>query len=420
MELKSFLPKISLTSLRKVLLILVFSLALFGGGYYLGVQGFRADLKKFPKVTVSREIPADKTDLDFSLFWRVWDTVSSRYFDKSKVIPANMIYGAIEGMVSAVGDPYTSFLPPNENKVVQEDLSGIFEGVGIQIGFKGKQLAVIAPLPGSPSEKAGIKPGDFIVGIKDESKDLDMGTVGITLAQAVQAIRGKAGTKVTLTLLRDETPEPIVVDLTRAKLDVPTLILSYVGEGGTIAHIRLLKFGGETDGEWQKAVKEVLKKKEVKAVILDLRSNPGGYLQGAVDIASEFLKTGSVVVTEEKYDGTKSDFKVERLGLLVSTPTVVLVNGGSASASEILAGALRDDRKISLIGEKTFGKGTIQEPIQLEGGSGLHLTIARWLNPSGFWVNEKGLEPDIKVEDNPETSEDEQLQKAIEVLQSNK
>src|SRR3972149_10489170 len=324
MDLKSYRPKITIPSLRKIFFIIVVSVVFFGTGYYFGLNGYKANTKKFPKVTITREIPVDKSDLDFSLFWKVWDTVSTKYFDKSKLVPGNMIYGAIEGMVAAIGDPYTTFLPPNENKVVQEDLGGSFEGVGIQIGFKGKQLAVVAPLPGSPAEKAGVKPGDFIVGIKDESKDLDMGTVGITLSEAAQAIRGKAGTKVTLTILRDENPEPIVVDLTRTKLDVPTLILSYVGEGGAIAHIRLLKFGGETGGEWQKAVKEVLKKKEVKAVILDLRSNPGGYLQGAVDIASEFLKTGSVVVTEEKYDGTKSDFKVERLGLLVSTPTVVL------------------------------------------------------------------------------------------------
>ena len=151
-------------------------------------------------------------------------------------------------------------------------------------------------------------------------------------------------------------------------------------------------------------------------IVLDVRNNPGGYLQGAVDIASEFLKTGSVVVTEERSDGSKSEFKVERLGQLVNTPVIVIINEGSASASEILAGALRDIRKITLVGEKTFGKGTIQEPLQLEGGSGLHITIARWLTPSGFWVNEKGLEPDTLIEDDLDTPADEQLEKAIELL----
>lgn len=418
MDIKSFRPKITIPSLRKIFIIIVISAVFFGTGYYFGLNGYKANTKKFPKVTITREIPVDKSDLDFSLFWKVWDTVSTKYFDKEKIVPRNMIYGAIEGMVAAIGDPYTTFLPPNENKVVQEDLGGSFEGVGIQIGFKGKQLAVIAPLPASPAEKAGVKAGDYIIGIKDEGKEIERGTVGITLPDAVQTIRGKAGTKVTLTLLRGEDTEPIVVDLVREKMDVPTLILSFTGENGEVAHIRLLKFGGETDGEWDKAVSEIVKKKDVKAIVLDLRNNPGGYLQGSVDIASEFLNTGSVVVSEERYDGSKTEYKVERLGRLVNTPLILLVNEGSASASEILAGALRDIRKIVLVGETTFGKGTVQEPIQLNGGSGLHVTVARWLNPSGYWVNEKGLTPDVEIQDNPDTPQDEQLEKAVEMLQN--
>jgi len=410
------LPKITLPNLRKFLIILVLSAAVFTGGYYIGREGYKSDIKEFPKVTITREIPVNKQELNFSLFWRVWDTLAAKYFDKSKLSPAAMVYGAIQGMVSAIGDPYTVFLEPSENKVVQEDLNGSFEGIGIQIGFKGTQLAVIAPLPDSPAEKAGVKAGDFIIGIKDEGKNIERGTVGISLPEAVQAIRGKAGTKVTLTLLREGQAEPITVEIARKELNVPTLILTYVGEGGSIAHIKLLKFGGETESEWQKAVREISRKEEVTAVILDVRNNPGGYLQGAVDVASEFLKTGLVVVSEERSDGTKNDFKVERIGLLLNTPLVVLVNGGSASASEILAGAVKDARGVKLVGEKTFGKGTIQEPLQLEGGSGLHITIARWITPSGFWVNEKGLTPDVVVEDDPDTAGDEQLEKAIELL----
>lgn len=406
----------TIPSLRKVLIILVLSAAVFTGGYGLGREGYKADIKKFPKVTITRETPVDKQELNFSLFWRVWDTLAAKYFDQSKLNPAAMVYGAIEGMVSAIGDPYTVFLEPTENKVVQEDLNGIFEGVGIQIGFKGTRLVVIAPLPGSPAEAAGVKAGDFIIGIYDEGKNIERGTVGISLPEAVQAIRGKAGTKVTLTLLREGEAEPIVVEIVRKELNAPTLVLTYEGDGGRIAHIKLLKFGGETESEWQKAVREISRKKEVTAVILDVRNNPGGYLQGAVFVASEFLKTGLVVVSEERSDGTKNDFKVERIGLFLNAPLVVLVNGGSASASEILAGALRDVRDAQLVGEKTFGKGTIQEPLQLEGGSGLHITIARWLTPSGFWVNENGLTPDFVVEDDPDTAADEQLEKAIELL----
>ncbi len=418
--MRLFLPKINLTTIRRGIATLAILVLTFSVGYLFGSNGFKAQVGNFPQVTINREVPADKGTLDFSLFWRVWDTLGQKYFDKGKLVPSQMVYGAIKGMVESIGDPYTVFLSPKENKVVQEDLSGAFEGVGIQIGFKGSQLAVIAPLPGSPAEKTGVKAGDFIVGIKDAAKKLDRGTVGISLPEAVQAIRGQAGTKVTLILTREGVSEPITVEITRAKLEVPSVILKFVGPENSIAHLKLLKFGAETNGEWDKAVREINVKCQMSnvkcAVILDLRNNPGGYLQGAVDFASEFLKVGSVVVIEEHANGTRNEFKVEKAGRLTNTAVVVLVNEGSASASEILAGALRDERKVKLVGEKTFGKGTIQEPLQLEMGAGLHITTARWLTPSGFWVNEKGLEPDVKIKDDEKTPQDEQLQKAIEVL----
>ena len=410
------MPKINFTLIRYLILALIVLAATFSAGYLLGFKGYQGSLAEFPKVTITRELPQDKKDLDFSLFWRVWDTINTSYFDKEKVIPANMVYGAIEGMVSALGDPYTVFLPPDKNKVVQEDLLGSFDGIGIQIGFKGNQLAVIAPLPNSPSEKAGIEAGDFIVGIKDEAKGIERGTVGISITDAVSAIRGPAGTTVTLTLLREGQEEPIVVDVVRESIDVPSVTLTFVGDDENIAQVRLLKFGGETEAEWEEAVIEILKKQSLKGIVLDLRNNPGGYLQGAVDIASEFMKTGRVVVIEERGE-QKSEYVVEKIGRFPNTPLVVLVNQGSASASEILAGALRDDKKVKLVGEKTFGKGTIQEPQQVDGGAGLHITVARWLTPSGVWVDGEGLTPDFELEDNGETDEDEQLQKGIELLQ---
>ena len=185
-----------------------------------------------------------------------------------------------------------------------------------------------------------------------------------------------------------------------------------------IFHIKLLKFGGETLDEWQKIVREVLKKESARAIILDLRGNPGGYMDGAIDIAAEFVDNNSTVVIEERSNGTKKEYKTDRIGLLTKTPFVILVNEGSASASEILAGALREIKKVTIIGDTSFGKGTIQEPIQLENGSSLHITIAKWLTPSGFWVNEKGITPDIEIKDNVETTEDEQLLKAIEVVKA--
>ena len=408
-------PKISLNKLRTVILIIVVIGASASIGFFFGRKGFLASFSHFPVVTISRQTPPEKS-VDFSLFWNVWDSLDESYYDKTKIVDSEMVYGAIKGMVSALGDPYTVFLPPNENKVVQEDLSGKFEGVGIQIGFKNGQLAVIAPLPSSPAEENGILAGDYIVGIKDELKGIDSGTVDMTLPEAVRIIRGPAGTTVTLSLLRNGNEEPIVVDIIRRKIDVPSIILAYDGPDKSIAHIRIIKFVAETKSEWDEAVTEIIKNPEVKGVVLDLRNNPGGYLQSSVDIASEFLSNGSVVVTEEMADGEKFDFLVERIGGLLNVPTVVLINEGSASASEILAGALRDNKKIQLVGEASFGKGTIQEPQQLNNGAGLHITVSKWLTPSGFWVNEGGLVPDIEIVDNTETPEDEQLQEAIKLL----
>lgn len=415
---KPVFPKISLSTFRRILFIAILIAGTFSSGYLLGFKGYRTRVGTPPQVTIKRDLPAGKEGLNFDLFWRVWDTVHTKYFDKSKLIPSEMVYGAIKGMVAAVGDPYTVFLPPEENRVVQEDLKGSFEGVGIQIGFKGSQLAVISPLQNSPAEKAGVKAGDFIIGIKDEQKKIDQGTVGITLPEAVQAIRGPAGSKVSLALLRGESEEPIVVDIVRLSIEVPSIQTVFVGENEDIAHIKLLKFSGDTLDEWEDMVITLLKKTELEGIVLDLRNNPGGYLQGAVDLASEFLDDGSLVVIEDGSDGGREEFRVDRIGRLKNQEIVVLINGGSASASEILAGALRDVKGIKLVGETTFGKGTIQEPQQVDNGAGLHITIARWLTPSGFWVNEGGLEPDIVVENNLETEEDEQLEEAIRLLNS--
>jgi len=339
-----------------------------------------------------------------------------KYYDKSKLIPSEMVYGAIRGMVSAVGDPYTVFLPPQEKKVVQEDLQGTFEGVGIQIGFKGTRLAVIAPLPGTPAEKSGVKAGDLILVIRDESRRIDQGTDGISITDAVEAIRGPAGTTVTLTLLRDGKDEPFDVDITRQSINVPSIVLEYKGDNNSIAYIKVLKFSAETSGEWEEAVIELVKRNDLKGIIIDLRNNPGGYLEKAVELASDFLENKDTVVVEEGAGGVKNDYKVEKIGRLRKVNLVILINEGSASASEIMAGALRDHDRAKLVGSTTFGKGTIQEPMDVDGGAGLHITIAKWLTPSGFWVNEGGLKPDVEIEDKEDTEEDEQLQKAVELL----
>ncbi|MBI3443232.1 S41 family peptidase [Candidatus Woesebacteria bacterium] len=405
--------KVSFIKTRNIIFLIILIFGAVSGGYILGAKGFEADLGRFPVVSISRQLPPEK-HLDFTLFWKVWDTLEASYFDKTKIIPAKLIYGAIKGMVAAVGDPYTVFLPPDENKVVSEDLEGNFEGVGIQIGFKGTQLTIIAPLPETPAEKSGIKAGDYLIGIKDEKKNIDIGTVGLSLPEAVRLIRGPAGSRVTLTLLRKGEEKPIVIELTRAAISVPSVKLSY-RENESIAVVELVKFSADTQGEWDKIVSEMLNS-QVTALVLDLRNNPGGFLQGAVDIASEFIKSG-VIVIEENAKGEKTELKVSKAGRLVNIPLVVLVNEGSASASEILAGALKDNKRAKIVGETTFGKGSIQEPQELNGGSSLHITTSRWLTPTGYWVDEKGLEPDVKIGDNEVTEEDEQLKEAIRLLQ---
>jgi len=413
-------PKLHLSNVRSIL----FSFLLIGLAFTLGYlvrdrNYLNINTDSSRNVVLDRSVPEEYGDLNFDLFWHIWNTLDTSYFDKTKLDDEKMVYGAIKGMVSAVGDPYTVFLTPAENKVTQEDLSGEFGGVGIQIGFKGTDLAVVAPLPDSPAEEAGVQPGDIIAGIRDLNKDIERGTQGITLPEAIQTIRGEVGTTITLSLVREGVDHPILVDLTRNTIDVPSVIASFVGDSENISYIQVLKFGGDTKNEWDDAVLQTLQKSDLQGVIVDVRNNPGGYLQGAVDLASDFLSLGDVVVIEENSKDERNEFTTQFAGRLTRDKVVVLVNGGSASASEIFSGALRDNINAPVIGQNTFGKGTIQEPRQLEGGLGLHMTIGRWLTPSGFWVNEVGLEPDIIVENDPETPEDEQLQTAIDFFSGN-
>ncbi len=404
--------RVNFTKVRNIVLIILLVAGTFAGGYFLGVKGYKAEVSKALSVKISRETPPDK-NVDMTLFWQVWDTLSAKYFDKTKLVPAKMVYGAIGGMVSALGDPYTMFLEPSNNKVVEEDLNGSFEGVGIEIGFRAARLAVVAPLDDSPAMKAGVKAGDYIVRIQDEAKKIDLGTQGIALPDAVKAIRGPAGSKVTLTLAREGADEPIIVELTRALLTVPSVSLEFVGENKDIARLKVSKFGSETKSEWGSAVSQILKNPQTKGIIIDLRNNPGGYLQAAIDLAGDFVETGTVVVIQESGNGMKEEFKSQGLPRLARYKVIVLINGGSASASEILSGALRDIKEIKLVGEKSFGKGTIQEPLDVPGGSGLHVTTAKWLTPKGTWVHDNGLEPDVIITDDEATPEDEQLESAV-------
>jgi len=403
--------KLNLRSARLIIIVcLVVVLAGFAG-FWLGSHQFQIDFGQKPTVKIDRKTPADKQDVDFALFWEVWDRLEKNYLNKEKIDPAQMVFGAIKGMVASLDDPYTVFLKPQENKEVKEDLNGAFEGVGIQLGYKEDQLAVIAPLKGTPADKAGVKAGDLILKINEET------ATELSADEAAQKIRGPKGTKVKLTLLHSGEKEPYEVEIVRETIVVPSVEVDFLSDNGqVVAHLKLLKFGDRTAEEWEKAVNQILEyQPQIEGIILDLRNNPGGYLTGSVFIASEFLSSG-IIVQQEQASGFKETYSVDRQGRLLSQPLIVLINEGSASASEIVAGSLREHQRAKVVGTKSFGKGTIQEAEDLSGGAGLHITTARWLLPSGESIDEVGLRPDVEVKDDPQTETDEQLEKAIEVL----
>lgn len=410
----------TLRQIRKTILILILLLLSGIGGFYLGQYRLRLTQEALkPQITIERRLPAGKENLGFSLFWDTWDRLESSYLNKSALDSQKMIYGAISGMVASLGDPYTVFLPPQEQKQSQEDLSGSFEGVGIQLGYKDSNLAVIAPLKDTPAEKAGVKAGDLILRIKDEKKGIDKEAKDVNLPEAVSLIRGPKGTSVTLALLREGSSDSIEVKLTRETILVKSVELEFK-QG--VAYLRLLRFGERTYQEWESAVAQIENEKSkleggFKGVVLDLRNNPGGFLQGSVFIASEFLGNG-VVVKQENASGKGTEtFTVDRKGKLINDPLVVLVNQGSASASEIVAGSLQERGRAKVVGEKSFGKGTVQEAEDLPGGAGLHVTVARWLLPSGKSIDKEGIKPDFEIKmDEKDQTKDLQLDKAIELL----
>lgn len=409
------MAKISLKSVRNFFLILTFGIVVFAGGYETAkVRLGKSDNQIIQRFT-SNSSEGAVSAADFSKFWEVWKRLENSYVDPSKLDYAKMTWGAMEGLAQSLEDPYTQYLPPKENKQATEDLNGAFFGVGIELGYKDETLAVVSPITGMPADKAGVKAGDLILHIKDEKKQVDIDTRGMTLPTAVSYIRGEKGTPVILTMFRDGEAKSFDITIVRDEIVVPSVELKFVQKDGKkIAHLELHKFGGRTDKEWVAKIAEIVAAKPA-GVVLDLRNNPGGYLDGAVFVSSEFLSSGVVV----KQEGRKSSetYSVDRKGSLTSIPLVVLVNKGSASASEITAGALQDAKRAQIVGDQSFGKGTVQEVQDLSDGSSLHVTVAKWILPSGRWIGKEGITPDVKVEDSLETKDiDEQLDKAIETV----
>lgn len=415
---------------RTILIILISVLV----GYYVGVNKIALDWKNYkPSLSVVNKEPPKLGSYDFSVFWKAWGLLEENFYDKSKLDPQKMLNGAISGMVQSLGDPYTIFLPPIQNNDFKQNLSGQFSGIGAELGLRDKQIIVISPLDGSPAKKAGIKPEDAVLKVDGQS------TENWTLYQAVEKIRGQVGTEVALTILHKGDKETLEIKVIRDVITVKSVdgwiknvkcsrdkcqILEEDQRCDgcpKVAYIRLSQFGDQTNKEWVSLINslslQIQSNSNVKGLILDLRNNPGGYLSDAVFIASEFLKSGRSVVIEDNGVGNTRTFSVTRKGMLMDLPIVALINKGSASASEIVAGAIRDNDRGILIGEISFGKGTIQRADELGGGAGIHITIAKWLTPKGTWVNGSGLKPDIEVSLDPKNqTRDLQLEKAVEEL----
>lgn len=351
-------------------------------------------------------------NIDFSLFWDAYEKLHQNFINPDKIDNQKVIYGAISGMTKSLGDPYTDFFNPEQAKMFKQDLLGSFDGIGVEIGIKKDQLTIIAPLKGTPGEKAGLKSGDQIIKINGESAS-DM-----SIDQAVNLIRGKKGTEVTLTIFRDEWKQTKDIKIIRGTIKIESI--NWELKENDIAYINIHQFNQSLSSDFKKVAFEILAS-PAKKIVLDLRNNPGGYLDVSQDIAGWFLKPDQIVTIEDFGEGKEQlRHKANGNGSFVNFPIVVLINKGSASAAEILAGALRDNRNIKLIGEKSFGKGSVQEVINLrDGASFLKITIAKWLTPKGNLISDVGLNADVKVEISDEdfdNNKDPQLDKALEII----
>lgn len=398
---------------NKLVVWVVVGIALVGGfgfasGYAFGARNPDASAANVANATVPEDVEAG----DFGLFWKAWRLIDASAYKASDDSSENRVYGAIRGLVESLGDPYSVFFTPEENQRFSQEVQGSFGGVGIELGMKDGNLAVIAPLKGTPAERGGIRAGDYILAIDSSTTD------GISIDKAVGLIRGNEGTTVTLTILSGNS-KPRDVVLKRERIEIPSIDVKMEG---TVAHISIYEFTADAGAKFREAVRGL--PKNTSAVVLDVRNNPGGFLEVAVDIAGWFVPRDSVVVKEAERDGTMTPFAAKGPATLIDMPVVVLMNGGSASASEILAGALRDLRHAPLVGENSFGKGTVQEVRDLPGGNGasIKLTVAEWLTPNGSKINKVGLKPDVEVKTpasadttDADTKNDVQLQKALEV-----
>lgn len=394
-------------------------------GYAMGERGILSDRIPAPISSGIGSSGAQPSDVDFSPVWKAWDVINEKFVPAAVAtstpvatstaeLNQERVWGMITGLAGSLNDPYTYFLPPSDNKLFTEDMSGSFEGVGMEIAVRDQVLTVVSPLKGSPAEKAGIKSGDKIMKIDDTD------TQGMDITAAVKRIRGPGGSAVTLSILREGWASPREIKVTRGSISVPAMETKQLPDGVFV--LSLMSFTANSPDLFRSGLREFVQSGDTK-LILDLRGNPGGYLDAAVDMASWFLSSGKVIVTED-YAGHAQNIVHRSRGYDVfneNLKMVILVDHGSASASEILADALRYYGKAKLVGDITFGKGSVQELIDITPDTALKLTIARWLGPDGKQIPNTGILPDVKVkitDEDVKAGKDPQLDKAVEIVKS--
>lgn len=393
----------------------IFSLVVMAAGIFISGAFFgysqRPAMEKV-KILFNKEVQKP-AEVDFSPFWQTWNLIEEKYADKNELNSQEMVWGAISGMAGSLKDPYTVFFPPEEKKIFESEVKGNFEGVGMEIGMRNNTLTVIAPLKDTPAYRAGLKSGDKILKINGALSS------GLAVDEAIRLIRGPKGTEVKLLISREGEKEPREIAIVRDVINIPILETESKPEG--IFVIKLYNFSERSPFVFRNALREMVDSKSQKLVI-DLRNNPGGYLEAAVDMASWFLPMGKVVAREKFGTGEEELYRSRGYDVFNDKlRMVILINQGSASASEILAGALKEHGKAVLVGEKTFGKGSVQELVPVTNDTSLKITIANWLTPHGRSISKEGLEPDFEVKLSREDSEagrDPQMEKAVEILTS--
>ena len=403
----------------KLNIVLVIIAAAFVGGFFVGkgqddilVVNAKGEPIKSGEVKIDRnKVQAFLgKDANFDLYLQVWKMLQERYVDQP-LSATKMFYGSLQGLVASLEDPYSVFLTPQVSEEFSEQLNGRFEGIGAELGVKNKLLTVISPLANSPAEKAGLMAKDWIIAIDKESTEV------MTLDTAVSKIRGEKGTNVVLSVKREGQDGPLDITIMRDTIHIESVVFKMKDNG--IAYIQLTNFNQDTTTAFKNTEREVLAANP-KGIIFDLRNNPGGFLQTAVDVASAWVDNKAVVVERSKVEGEKKYFSQGR-PVFSKIPTVVLTNGGSASSSEIVAGALQDYGLAYVIGEKTFGKGSVQVLEELPDGSSVKFTIAKWYTPHDRSIDKEGIAPDEEVKLTPEdysNSKDPQLDRAMEYLKN--